>query len=79
MARNGPPAILELRELTHFCAMFFAGLICAMAVAERSCGPRQEDRDLIGQGSSRESSQENRRIKSFSEPTEAKWHARLSI
>ena len=75
VAGDCPPAILVLRQLAHLRAMFHAGLVRAMAVAQRRRRPRPQRRRLICQSSSRNSSQQNCRANRIPESTWPGFHS----
>jgi hypothetical protein len=74
VAGDCPPAILELRQLAHLSAMFRAGLVRAMTITERRSRPRPQRRGLIGESSSRNSSQQDGRANRLAEPAGSRFH-----
>jgi len=65
MAGNSPPAILILGKFAHFCAVSFSGFINTVAIAQWRGRPREQDRDLVSQGSGGKCSQQDRYVKSL--------------
>jgi hypothetical protein len=74
LAGDCPPATLVLRQLAHLRAMFHAGLVRAVAVAQRRRTPRPMRRSLICESSSRNRPQQDCRANCLTESTTSRLH-----